>query len=278
MEAILNGNGGGSKPYGTLSEQIENFTVTAGDRTAVLKWTLPPSKMFDPHFVRVDIVRKTGSAPAKYRDGTIVYSGSGTTYKDTGLTPGVTYYYRAFAINADGEAQTAERIVSTTAYTTMIWEKWNSYSVDVCEMKRYPNDCLDVSSYEYDSSRTITLYSSYRFEPEEGKFIFSGGKSYQFHSESAADFAPKNAAGKYLDGGWNAKVDGESVYIELVAVSKIPEVTVGHWRVSGACYYARKTGSTYVKGDRSYGTVSSTDPNAYPSNGRHTDGYWYIKK
>lgn len=42
--------------------------------------------------------------------------------------------------------------------------------------------------------------------------------------------------------------------------------------------YTRYTQSTdYSKGTTSYGTVSSTNPSAYPTNGRHTDGYWYVK-
>lgn len=30
------------------------------------------------------------------------------------------------------------------------------------------------------------------------------------------------------------------------------------------------------QGSTSYGTVQSADPNAYPTNGVHTDGYWYV--
>lgn len=30
------------------------------------------------------------------------------------------------------------------------------------------------------------------------------------------------------------------------------------------------------KGTTSYGTVKSEDPNTYPTNGLHTDGYWYV--
>jgi len=36
--------------------------------------------------------------------------------------------------------------------------------------------------------------------------------------------------------------------------------------------------STYIQGSTDYGEVKSTNKNAYPTNGRHTDGYWYVLK
>ena len=37
--------------------------------------------------------------------------------------------------------------------------------------------------------------------------------------------------------------------------------------------------ATLVADTSSYvGDVISSNPNAYPDNGKHTDGYWYIKQ
>ena len=41
-------------------------------------------------------------------------------------------------------------------------------------------------------------------------------------------------------------------------------------------YYAKGT-TTYAKGDY-ISDVTSSDASAYPTNGRHTDGYWYVKQ
>ena len=49
----------------------------------------------------VVVVRKTGSFPSNYNDGTKVYNGSLLTYKDTGLSPATKYYYRAWAWNGE---------------------------------------------------------------------------------------------------------------------------------------------------------------------------------
>ena len=46
---------------------------------------------------KTKIQRKEGSYPANRNDGTQVYFGTGTGTPDTGLTPGTTYYYRAWS-------------------------------------------------------------------------------------------------------------------------------------------------------------------------------------
>lgn len=45
---------------------------------------------------------------------------------------------------------------------------------------------------------------------------------------------------------------------------------------SGGYYYSRNpSGDTYSRGSE-IGPVTSTNQSAYPSNGKHTDGYWYV--
>ncbi len=72
---------------------VTGFTVAARDGQATLSWTNPTAGPFDG----VLIVRKEGSAPGSTTDGTQIYSGAGTTWTDSGLTNGTTYYYRIYA-------------------------------------------------------------------------------------------------------------------------------------------------------------------------------------
>lgn len=80
---------------GTAPANISSFTATPGDGQISLSWTNPGGD-----FAGVRILRKTGSYPADYNDGTVVYDNSGTSYLDTGLSNGTTYYYRAFSRDA----------------------------------------------------------------------------------------------------------------------------------------------------------------------------------
>lgn len=249
--------GGGGRPYGTLSEQIDNFTVTPGDRSATLTWTLPPSAAFDPHFVRVDIVRKAGRVPTKYRDGDIVYSGSGTTYTDTYLTVGTTYYYRAFAVNAEGEIQTAERIVSLKAVKATYWEKWS---------KAYATHDLGP-----------------RIDVDIGGMLVNIGQRCECGlpgTGTGSLFGIECSAEAFLSN--NPPIRGCD-YVRFVRTPPEPlkaGVTYYLYSRMGATQCSLKEViHTYCKGDQSYGEVVDLgNPNAYPENGVHTDGYWYIKK
>ena len=76
---------------------ISNFQAKADNQKVLLSWVNPT----DTDFVGVRILRKTEGYPSSPTDGVLVYSGGGTTHEDTGLTNGVTYYYRAFSFDWD---------------------------------------------------------------------------------------------------------------------------------------------------------------------------------
>jgi hypothetical protein len=63
------------------------------------------------------LVRKQGSYPSSRTDGVQVYFDSGTLYADTGLTPGATYYYRAWAYHTDSD-QWSDGYAEATATTS----------------------------------------------------------------------------------------------------------------------------------------------------------------
>lgn len=77
---------------------VFGFTATAGDRRNTLNWTNPS----DPDFSFVRIRARTDSYPTSPTDGRFVYQGSGTSFVDTGLVNGVTYFYVNYAFDASG--------------------------------------------------------------------------------------------------------------------------------------------------------------------------------
>lgn len=77
----------------TPPANVSNFRATPGDGQITLSWENPP----DSDFAGVRIQRSTSSYPLTKDDGQNVYDGKGTTFKDTGLTNGIRYYYTAFS-------------------------------------------------------------------------------------------------------------------------------------------------------------------------------------
>ncbi|VAV85537.1 hypothetical protein MNBD_DELTA01-331, partial [hydrothermal vent metagenome] len=72
---------------------VTGLTAATASTKILLAWTNPT----DGDFVATKILRKTGGYPSSCTDGTAttVYNGAGTSYTDTGLTNGTSYYYRA---------------------------------------------------------------------------------------------------------------------------------------------------------------------------------------
>ncbi|GEM_PF-2771656 len=69
------------------------LSATAGDGQVSLTWTNPT----DTDFAGVKVIRKAGGYPASVTDGTEVYSGTGSSKTDTGLTNETACYYSVFA-------------------------------------------------------------------------------------------------------------------------------------------------------------------------------------
>lgn len=72
---------------------VTNFTATPGSAQVSLSWTNPGDGDFAGTLIRF----KTTGYPTSASDGTQIYNSNGTSYNHTGLTNGVTYYYKAFA-------------------------------------------------------------------------------------------------------------------------------------------------------------------------------------
>ena len=68
---------------------------------------------------RTKVLRKAGSYPADYNDGTLVYFGIGTNATDEGLSTETTYYYLAWSeVTAESLQQWSDDYASITATTT----------------------------------------------------------------------------------------------------------------------------------------------------------------
>ncbi len=99
------------------SDSISNFSATPGDQQVMLKWVIPTNGTITDTggiIIGALIIRSVGRLSDWTPDNgtyygvgsmtetgtTVIYVGSGTTYTDTGLTNGNTYYYGAFAYDS----------------------------------------------------------------------------------------------------------------------------------------------------------------------------------
>lgn len=107
MPIISNFPIGGGGSSGIALGAVTNITTVVSHGKAYLKWTDPNDIVVDgtvlAAFAGTLLVRKAGSAPLNRRDGTVVLdSKTRNAYKnayfcDSGLTDGVTYYYKFFS-------------------------------------------------------------------------------------------------------------------------------------------------------------------------------------
>jgi len=93
-------------PFTLASSDNLNLVVKPIQPPADFSLTVTPSKTVsitwtkDSYADTTLIRRKVDAYPTSITDGTLVYNSTGTSYIDGGVTPGNTYYYRAWSYNA----------------------------------------------------------------------------------------------------------------------------------------------------------------------------------
>ncbi|TQJ12129.1 subtilisin family serine protease [Kribbella jejuensis] len=96
---------GGLEPFSSVFSTLDapppklTFDAAGAYLAAQLSWKVPAMPDFDQIIVR----RNSGSQVPSLTTGTLVYSGSGTGVKNTGLAQGVTYTYAAWAKDRGGK-------------------------------------------------------------------------------------------------------------------------------------------------------------------------------
>ena len=98
----------------TKPDAPTSFSATTASTTQIdLSWAKGDGAQ------KTKIQRKEGSYPSDKDDGTEVYFDTGTSKSDTGLSPGTTYYYRAWS-EVSGSQQWSDNYAEASATTTSI--------------------------------------------------------------------------------------------------------------------------------------------------------------
>ncbi|MER7250516.1 S8 family serine peptidase [Kribbella sp. NPDC000426] len=102
----VQGDGGTIAPFTSVFSTVDqvpaavgSFDATGAYLAANLAWKVPPTGDLDQVIVR----RNPLSKPPTLTTGTLVYAGTGSAVKDTGLAQGVTYTYAAWVKDRGGK-------------------------------------------------------------------------------------------------------------------------------------------------------------------------------
>lgn len=90
-------------------ENISNLTATTSTNLVILNWTKPTAA----EILGVAIRRSSVAAVVTPSDGTQIYKGADTTFSDTNVIDGTTYFYRVFSYDANDNYSTGRGIEAT---------------------------------------------------------------------------------------------------------------------------------------------------------------------
>lgn len=123
--ALPDGSGGAGIEIG----DVTNASISANHARVMLTWTDPENLVISgatlAKWAGTLVVRKVGSAPANKSDGTLVVDSksrnayASTPFVDSGLTDGVTYYYRFFPYTT-GSTYTTGTVLDATPDRTAV--------------------------------------------------------------------------------------------------------------------------------------------------------------
>ena len=91
---------------------VRNVTAVPGDKQVVLSW----SKSIVKNYQNTVIVRNSSHHPSGVPDGVLIYYDAGTTFTDTAVINGKTYYYGLFAVNNVSNYASGIRVSATPRY------------------------------------------------------------------------------------------------------------------------------------------------------------------
>ena len=233
---LINKVRGTSTKTPQLPEQVENFRVSAGILSATLTWE-PPKLDQNNSFIGVRIVRKVGTKPKNPNDGTVVYEGTEFTYTDTDLTKGLTYYYRAFAYNSEGQYQPSERCVSTVPRSERYLSMLEEGSIVGIEeyvlntgVETTENATVDITTGTSAISTTSIIY----------------GTSYTFNDDGTISLADASTTEVSYAAYYNASYTLKNKYVKYDgSIYLVSSVSNGQ-KSSDKTYYIRITGTKYT--------------------------------
>lgn len=142
-----------------------------------------------------------------------------------------------------------------------VWKKYKCTETVTYEMKTDKNASkLSFYSYAY-----VTLYKTYTYNSSDGTFTVPTASNQIATARGSEIGSLRYSYPYYKDSG-----------TEISEITSSGNYYNNYYSYSRTLYYSEKVTSysqgTYIE------DVTSDNETAYPENGRHTDGYWYVKQ
>lgn len=245
----------------------KEFTPTISDETSATELTISANAE------DAEATNEYGQSGIKnykyyvYQGDTLVVSSELTTdsnWKATGLTVGNIYNIYVEAYDNAGNMKKSEEIENYTKLEIYAWEKYSA-KVTSTKYKAKLDDKTTTLSASYDYYQVDQYYAyTYEFSTSTGQFV-------NYRHDIAWDVFSALHQNK---GYYFYHLGNYYLYVSCT----FPESHTGkqNYTYTGYKYLGSEVVSTYSKNEL-LGTVTSTDPNAYPASGVQ-DGYWYEKK
>lgn len=160
-------------------------------------------------------------------------------------------------------------IVKTYVNVNGVWKNawkelytWKKYTVKKSSTYAQSKSSLKTNS-SHDFSEAVKYSSSYTFDSSTGK--------YTLKSPSTGDCYDLTTTNKYYMTGTSTSGSTMDEYSSKgFIISGIG--TLKYYTHSSTVTSTTETIGTYIS------DVTSENSSAYPTNGKHTDGYWYVKQ
>jgi len=218
FRAIANNSDGSSvglgKTFRTLPTAPSSFLASTYNRTQInVTWVKATGAN------KTTVQEKLGSYPASVTDGTNIYNGTGTSYHNTGLLDGTSYYYRAWSWNSTLS-------LYSTSYASSYNTTINNYIPRIANGTVFPTSgTISVTTFRFNVSILDTddaHLHQVRTRIEMGSSVWNNSMTWLSGSNLTG------AKYTYLSGTFT--VSGTYVYKFLVYDGF-------DWNISGVAYF-----------------------------------------
>lgn len=149
---------------------VTSFAATSGNNQVSLSWVNPMAA----NFQQVKLLRKTTGYPANPSDGTVVYTGTGTSSIDTNLPSGLLHYYVIFVYDTTG-------VYSNTAYQTGTPTALNNVTslTSVSDVNQISLSWINPADFNFAGIKIVRKTGSFPTSATDGTTVYTGtGSSF----------------------------------------------------------------------------------------------------